>query len=115
MTIIGVVSVGALGAFGADLRAASRTQGLLPAAALARERMSVLELVDAQTVRMLPDSLAHGTFAAPFGAYGWRASSKEVRGEPGLVELTVNVEWEGGSFGISERRFRPQLTSGGTQ
>ena len=113
MTIIGVVSVGALGAFGADLRAASRARGLLPAAALARERLSVLELVDAQMVRMLPDSLARGTFAAPFGEYGWRASAKEVHGEPALVELTVNVEWEGGSFGISERRFRPQLSASG--
>jgi prepilin-type N-terminal cleavage/methylation domain-containing protein len=113
MAIIGVVSIGALGAFAADLRAASRAQLLLPAAVLARERMSVLELPDAQTIRMLPDSLARGTFAAPFDAYSWRASSKEVRGEPALIELKVGVEWNGGSFGITERRFRPQLATSG--
>jgi prepilin-type N-terminal cleavage/methylation domain-containing protein len=111
MTIIGVVSIGALGAFGADLRAANRAQFLLPAAALARDRLSLLELADAQTIRMLPDSLAHGTFAAPLAAYSWRASIKEVRGEPALVELRVGIEWNGGSFGISERRFRPQFSA----
>jgi type II secretory pathway pseudopilin PulG len=107
MTVVGLVGMGALGAFGADLRAAERAQQLLPAAAVAQERLAGLDLVDPHTLRMLPDSLAHGRFAKPFDAYTWRASAKEVRNEPALVEIMVRIEWAEGSYSLSERRYRP--------
>ena len=112
MTIVAIVGVSALAAFGADLRAASRAQQTLPAAALAIERLAVLKLVDAHTLRMLPDSLARGTFAKPFDNYSWRATAKEVRGEPALVELTVRVEWAEGAYALTERCFRSTIVSG---
>jgi type II secretory pathway pseudopilin PulG len=107
MSIIAMVGIGALAAFGADLRAADRARQSLPAASLARERMAVLDLAEPQTLRMLPDSLTHGSFAAPYASYAWTASAKQVSGEPSLVELEVNVTWEEGRFTIAQRRFRP--------
>ena len=116
MTIVGLIGVGSLAAFGADLRAATRSQQLLPAAALAQERMQMLELLDAQKVRMLPDSIAHGTFLPPFEPYHWESVAKEVRGEVALLEFVVTVRWDDGAFTLSERRYRPQLSAvGGRQ
>ena len=112
MTIVAIIGVAALGAFGADLRAADRARQTLPAAALAREQLAILNLVDAHTLRMLPDSLGQGTFSKPFDNYQWRATAKEVRGEPALVELTVRVEWAEGAYAVTERRYRPTAALG---
>ncbi len=111
MAIIGVVSVGALGAFGADVRAADRAQRMLPAAALAEDRLTALENAGPRVLDILPDSLAHGRFAAPFDAYSWTAESKNVRSIPSLIELTVRVVWDGGAFTLAERRYEPMLSS----
>ena len=115
MTIVAIVGVGALAAFGADLRAANRARQTLPAAALARDRLAVVDLVDAQTLRILPDSLARGRFAKPFDGYSWRATVKEVRGEPALVEVTLRVEWAEGAYALTERLYRSTVVSGAAQ
>jgi len=65
MTIVGIVGAGALAAFGADLRAADRARQMLPAVALAQDRMAILDLADAHTLRVLPDSMARGSFSRP--------------------------------------------------
>jgi len=115
MTIVAIVGVAALAAFGADLRAANRAREALPAAALARERLATLNLIDANELRRLPDSLARGKFASPFDTYAWRASVKEVRGEPALVELTVRIEWAEGAYVVTERRYRPTVVGARTR
>jgi prepilin-type N-terminal cleavage/methylation domain-containing protein len=107
LTIITIVVVGAMGAFGADLRAADRARQLLPASSLAHERMAALDLADPRVLRMLPDSLSRGTFNAPLDAYSWKATAAEVRGEPGLIEMTVTITWVGGEFSVAQRRYRP--------
>ena len=107
MTIVAIVGVAALGAFGADLRAADRARQTVPAAALAQERLAILDLVDAHTLRMLPDSLTRGTFSMPFDTYTWTATAKEVRAETALVEVVVRVQWAEGAYGVTERRYRP--------
>ena len=107
MTIIAVVSIGAMAAFGADLRAADRARQLLPASSLAAERMAILELADPMTLRALPDSMSRGSFAAPLDRYTWVARSREVRGEPSLVELEVAVSWPDGEYVLAQRRYRP--------
>jgi type II secretory pathway pseudopilin PulG len=112
MMIIGVVSAGALGAFAADLRAADRAQRALPAAALARERLTILETIGSTLLRALPDSLAHGRFETPFDAYAWSASASEARSAPALIELRVEVSWDDGSFALAERRYEPALEAG---
>ncbi len=113
MAIIGIVSVGALSAFGANLRAADRARQMLPAASLAEEKMAQLELVDGRVLRMLPDSMAHGSFAAPFASYAWKAQAAEVRGETSLVEITIRITWPEGSYAIARRHYRPAQTNAG--
>jgi prepilin-type N-terminal cleavage/methylation domain-containing protein len=112
MTIIGLVSVGALGAFGADLRAAQRADRMLPAAALAQERLTSLERVTVGPLSALPDSLARGRFDAPFDEYTWTATARRVRAVDGLVELRVEVSWVSGSFTLAERRYNPTTPAG---
>lgn len=107
VAIIGFVAVGALGAFGADLRAATKANDLLPAAALAEERLARLELADVRQLGMLPDSLTHGEFDDPFAGYAWSASAEVVKGEPALYELSATVTWKEGSYTLRRRRFRP--------
>jgi len=106
MMIIGVVSAGALSAFAADLRAADQAQRLLPAAALAQDRLAVVETTSLAD-DVLADSLARGRFATPFDDYTWRASVRRLPSLPGLIELRVEVSWNTGSFGLTERRFEP--------
>jgi prepilin-type N-terminal cleavage/methylation domain-containing protein len=110
MTIIGVVSVGALGAFGADLRAAERAQRMLPAAALAQERLTALEEIGIGPLSTLPDSATRGRFDSPFGDYSWTATARRVRTIEHLVEFRVDVAWEAGSFTLAERRYDPSTT-----
>ena len=106
MMIIGVVSAAALSAFAADLRAADQAQRMLPAAALAQDRLVALETTPSAS-DVLPESLARGRFDAPFDAYAWTASVRRLRALPGLMELNVDVSWASGSFKLSERRYEP--------
>jgi type II secretory pathway pseudopilin PulG len=107
ISIVTVVVIGAMAAFGADLRAAARAERLLPATSLASERMAVLELTDPMTLRALPDSLSRGVFTAPFTDYSWTASAREVRGDPGLMQLEVRVAFPTGEYTLAVRRHRP--------
>jgi len=110
MTVISLVAIGAMAALSGSLRASARAQAALPAPALAQERLGALELADPERLRMLPDSLSHGEFGPPYDGYRWRAESKPVRGEPTLVELTVHIEWPGGAYALTQRRYRPSST-----
>lgn len=107
VAIIGLVAVGTLAAFAADLRASTKANDTLPAAALAEERLARLELADVRELDMLPDSLAHGRFDEPFADYRWTATATPVHNETALYELTAIVEWGGGSYTLRRRRFRP--------
>jgi type II secretory pathway pseudopilin PulG len=107
IAIVGMISIAALAAFSGDLRAAHRAGELLPAAALAEDRLASLELAPPAWLTMLPDSLARGRFAAPFAGHEWTASAKPVRGERHLYDLAVTVRWEGGAYSLARRRYRP--------
>ena len=107
VTIIGLVSVGALGAFGADLRAAERADRMLRAAALAQERLTSLEGVRLGPLSELPDSLSRGRLESPFDEYSWTATTKRARPMDDLVEFRVEIAWGSGSFTLSERRYEP--------
>lgn len=107
VAIVGMVSIGALAAFSGDLRAAQRAREVLPAAALAEERLAALELADPMRLAMLPDSLSRGRFPEPFNVYSWTASATPVRGERHLFDLAVRVQWEWGEYRLQRRRYRP--------
>jgi type II secretory pathway pseudopilin PulG len=107
LAIVGVTAVGVLGAFGADLRGAERARDLLTAASLAQSQLARLEISGARELAALPDSLAHGAFAAPLDRYRWTASSAAVPGERDLYDVRVIVEWPDGRTTLRSRRFRP--------
>jgi prepilin-type N-terminal cleavage/methylation domain-containing protein len=63
LTIVGLAAVSAVAAFGTELRTAERARRGLEAAALAEERLTMLELLPTHTLGRLPDSLSRGRLA----------------------------------------------------
>ena len=108
LAILGLASVAALSALAAELGSAERAQRALEAAALAQDRLSTLELLSAEELRSLPDSLRRGRFGAPFAAYAWEAAVRETPGGQGLVDAGVRVEWEGGAYPLHALLYRPR-------
>jgi len=111
MAIIGIAAVAALEAFGAEVRVADKAQQALPAAALAQERLGRLALLATAELAHLPDSLARGTFPAPFDRYGWVATAGGVLGERDLYEAAVQVAWDQGTYELRTRWYRPMPIS----
>ena len=107
VVIVGLAGVAALETVGAELRTASRTRHALHATALAEHRMETLRVLPPSGLRTLPDSLERGTFAPPLERYGWTATVREVPGEAGLYDAQVVVRWDGGSFPLRTRLYRP--------
>ena len=107
LAIVGVTAVGALASVGAELRAADDARTTLEAEALAVYRMSTLEMLTADQLQRIPDSLARGTFDPPFERYRWTASSEPVMGEEGLNEVQLEIHWKGGTFPLRTLLFRP--------
>ena len=107
VAIIGMISISALAAFSAALRVSQRSQELLPAAALAEERLAAVELAEPTRLAMLPDSMTRGRFRAPFERYEWTATARRVRGERSLYDFVVRVRWDSGEYALARRRFRP--------
>lgn len=108
LAIVAVVSLATLSSLGAELRAAGRAREVLPAAALAEHRLAVAQLLRAEELATLPDSVARGRFAPPFEGYGWATEADVVLGHPGLYDLRVRVEWADGSFALHSRVYRPE-------
>jgi prepilin-type N-terminal cleavage/methylation domain-containing protein len=121
LAIVGITAVSALASVAAELRAAEDARATLEAEALAVHRMATLELLTADELQRIPDSLARGTFDPPFERYSWTASSEPVLGEEGLTEVDLEIAWKGGSFPLRTLLFRLSpvaalgLSSGGTR
>ena len=113
LAIVGTVAIGALEAYAAEARAATRARESAPAAAIARERLSRLELLDAHALRTLPESLSRGRLTDPI-PYEWSALAREVRGEPDLYEFSVDVRWADGAVALRGRSYRPPLVTRAT-
>jgi prepilin-type N-terminal cleavage/methylation domain-containing protein len=112
LAIVGVTAVGALAAVGAELRAADDARTALEAEALAVHRMKTIEMLTAEQLQRVPDSLARGKFEPPFERYRWTVATEPVMGEEGLTEVAVEVEWKTGVFPLRTLLFRrPTLSS----
>jgi prepilin-type N-terminal cleavage/methylation domain-containing protein len=111
LAIVGVTAVGALASVGAELRAADDARTTLEAEALAVHRMSTLEMLTAEQLQRLPDSLARGAFDPPFERYRWTAATEPLLGEEGLTEVRVDVVWKTGSFPLRTLLFRQSTLS----
>lgn len=107
LAIVSITAVAALAALAAELRTADRVQRMLPAAALADDRLAVIALLPPESLARLPDSIARGRFEPPFDAYHWTARTRDVPGTPGLYDVTVAVEWDDGVYTLRSRVYRP--------
>ena len=109
LAIVGVASVGALAAFGAELRTADRGRRALEANALAEERLAHLRLLPRAELDPLRDSLRKGQFPKPFDQYHWEISTRSVPNRPDLFDLAVTVKWDDRSYTEATRAYRPRL------
>ena len=109
LAIIGLVCVGVLGAYGATLRADVVAADRLPLAALAEERIAAMDL-DAGALEHLPDSLARGTFGAPYQTATWETDVRRVRQSEKLYDVTVRVRDGTDVFTLRTRRYRATAT-----
>jgi type II secretion system protein I len=107
LAIVGLIGVAALSSMSAQSRTADRARHAVDAEALAEYRLASLQLLSADELSPLPDSLSRGRFAPPFDRYAWRASVRPTSDEDGLYELTVKVEWGDGSFSLATQVYRP--------
>ena len=114
LLVIGVVAGAALELYGAQMRVARRTPALLVAAALAQDRLAAVQLLEPEQLRRLPESLAAGKFAAPFGAYRWQTSVTRTS-ELDLFEARVAVLWTDGDFELVTRIHAPSAGAGRSQ
>ena len=115
LAIVGVTAVGALGAVAAEVRAAEDARTVLEAEALAVQQMAFLEVLTGEDLQRIPDSLASGTFEAPFDRYRWTARTVPVLGEEGLTAISIEVQWNGGSFPLRTMLYRRPTTLSGSQ
>lgn len=107
LAIVGTVAIGALEAFAAEARSARRARDAAPAVAVANERLARLVLTDGAALQALPDSLARGVQQAGPLEYRWTASARRISGEADLFQLSVDVQWDSGTFTLTSRAFRP--------
>ena len=108
LVVIGITSAAALGAFGADVRAASRLRHAAAAEALAQQRLATLRMLPRAELVRLPDSVARGSFAPPLAEYRWHSSVALVRGEDDFFQLRVEIAWSDGAYTLVTRHYRPR-------
>jgi type II secretory pathway pseudopilin PulG len=109
LAIVGMTAVAALTAVGSELRAAERARHTVEAAALATQRVALLDLLTDQELRALPDSVREGRFDEPLDAYRWETTSAAVASEDGVYDVTVRVTWSDGAFALPTRLYRRPL------
>jgi type II secretory pathway pseudopilin PulG len=109
LAIVGVSTVGVLGALGAQTRALETARSQLEASALAESMLERLRIADRASLEVLPDSIRRGRFGPPFDAYTWLATTEPVRNERDLLELSVRVTGPSNEFELRTRRHFPTV------
>jgi type II secretion system protein I len=105
LAIVGSVAVASLGALDQHFRATRKGGEVTTAVVLATDRLDALRREAMRRSARLPDSLRKGRFARPLDAYAWEAELKPARDRRGLVDLSVTVSWEGGSYPLTSRIY----------
>ncbi|MDB4917984.1 MAG: hypothetical protein JWM95_5628 [Gemmatimonadetes bacterium] len=114
LAIIGVTSVSALAAVGAEMKTAERARRALEVEALATQRLDFLALMTDRELLDLPDSVSKGQFDKPLDGYKWTTTSA-VRSEiGGVYDVTVTVTWPEGAYALHSALYRrpPNATRG---
>jgi type II secretory pathway pseudopilin PulG len=110
LTIVGLVSISALEAVGAEMRTAERARRALEVEALATQKLDALELLNDQELQVIPDSVAAGKFDGPLDEYSWTIESSPVAEQPGVYDVALDITWENGSYPIRTKMYRrPRL------
>jgi hypothetical protein len=104
LTIISLVCVGVLGAYGSAVRADITAVDRLPLAALAEEKLAQVDLES--DLNSLPDSLARGGFVSPYAGATWEVETRRVNPVDGLFDVTVRVRDGSDVFTLRTRRYR---------
>lgn len=112
LTVVGLAAVAMLSAVGGELRTAARIRSSLEAHALAEEKVAAVRLLSREELDRLADSLRQGRFLAPFEAYRWEASTRELSEFKDVFEVDVGVRWEDGAYDLSTRLYRPKSFPG---
>lgn len=110
LAIVSLVCVGVLAAYGAALRADVIATDRLPLAALATERLAQVDL-DGGRLDQLPDSLARGSFVAPYAGASWTVDARPVSQASGLFDVVVRVRDGDDTFTLHTRRYRRLTTT----
>lgn len=108
LAIIGLVAIAVLGTTAAQVRTADKAQLLLTARALAEDRLAAVRSLDHYGLMDMPDSLAAGTFPAPFEAYSWRAEVEPVTDEYDLFTVAVVVNVGADAFPLRTLLHEPE-------
>lgn len=109
LAIVGMTSVAAMAAVGAELRAAERAKRVLEAEALATQRTSLLDLLADDDLLALPDSVERGRFDAPLDDYRWETTAAPVDSVAGVHDVSVRVSWADGAYELRTRAYRRPL------
>jgi prepilin-type N-terminal cleavage/methylation domain-containing protein len=107
LTIVGSSIVAGLAAFSAELRVAGQAWTAVELEVLAQEALAGLALIPGPLLRPLPDSLRQGRFEPPFKQYAWRRVARPIRGNPDLLDASVEVIGPDGQFSLATRIYRP--------
>lgn len=107
LLLVGLVAVSTLTAVGAQSRGEAKARRIAEVESLAQDRMTAIELLNANQLQSLPDSVAHGQFPSPLNAYSWEAVSTPVMGDEYLNNVQVRIIWNGGSYTIATRIYMP--------
>ena len=113
LVIVGMVAVAMLSAFASQARAAEQVRRGRELVALARHRLAHVELLAAEELDVLPDSLARGRFDPPFERYEWSATARSVPGEAELVDVHVEIRSADGAYDLRTRLYRARRRATG--
>jgi type II secretory pathway pseudopilin PulG len=94
MAIVGMTSIAALEAAGAQMRAAERARRAVEASSLAQQRIDWLDFLNETQLRALPDTVAEGKFPEPLEEYSWETDAKPFPTQAGVYEVAVRIYWE---------------------
>lgn len=109
LAIVGATATGALSAAGAGTRTAARARHAHEAEALMQELHAKLSLT--RDLLPLPDSLVRGRFEVPFDDYTFETEVRTSVAVPGLYEVRMTVEWDGGAQEVHTVLYRGSTPS----
>jgi prepilin-type N-terminal cleavage/methylation domain-containing protein len=105
LVIAAAITIGAMEAVGAGLRAQGAGNAHLTAVSLAETKLAELTALPADSLSG-ERTVREGVFPPPFAAYTWRGIIAGEPGSPALRGVGVVVSWPGGEFSLETVVYR---------